>query len=72
MEKVIEIVDRIEPVAGNDIYLTIDGKLKSRLSYLEKRIAGILLDHLRPDLNYGTKGESASEIYTPIYRFIML
>ena len=66
--KVIEIVDRIEPVAGNDIYLTIDGKLqKAAYHILEKRIAGILLDHLRPDLNYGTKGESASEIYTPIY-----
>ncbi len=66
--KVIEIVDRIEPVAGNDIYLTIDGKLqKAAYHILEKRIAGILLDHLRPDLDYGTKGESASEIYTPIY-----
>ena len=67
-QKVIEVVDRIDPVAGNDIYLTIDGNLqKAAYHILEKRIAGILLENLRPDLDYGTKGESASKIYTPIY-----
>ena len=66
--KVMEVVDRIDPVAGNDIYLTIDSDLQ-RAAYhiLEKRIAGILIDKLQPDLNYGTKGESASDILTPIY-----
>ncbi|NLP15857.1 MAG: hypothetical protein GX379_02290 [Clostridiales bacterium] len=66
--RVIGVVERKEPTAGNDIYLTIDGNLqKAAFHILEKRIAGILLDHLRPDLDYGTKGESASKIYTPIY-----
>ena len=58
--KVVEVAYRDQPVAGNDIYLTIDGELqKSIYHILESRIAGILLDHL--------KGESASKIYTPIY-----
>ncbi|NLJ97419.1 MAG: hypothetical protein GX321_09735 [Clostridiales bacterium] len=66
--RVVEVVERDEPAAGNDIYLTIDGELqKSIYHILESRIAGILLEHLKPDMDYGTKGESASKIYTPIY-----
>lgn len=66
--RVVEVTDRNDPVAGNDIYLTIDGNLqKAAYHILEKRIAGILLENLRPDMDYGTKGESASKIYTPIY-----
>lgn len=66
--RVVEVVERNDPVAGNDIYLTIDGNLqKAAYHILEKRIAGILLENIRPDLDYGTKGESASKIYTPIY-----
>jgi len=66
--KVIGVVDRNDPVAGNDLYLTIDGNLQKALYHiLEKRIAGILLEHLTPDLDYGTKGESASNIKTPIF-----
>ncbi len=67
-KKVVGIEEKVDPLAGNDIYLTIDGNLqKAAYHILEKRIAGILLDHLKPDLDYGTKGESASKIYTPIY-----
>jgi penicillin-binding protein 2 len=66
--RVVDVVDRIDPVAGNDIYLTIDADLqKSVYHILEKRIAGILLSKIVPDLNYGSKGESASEITIPIY-----
>lgn len=66
--KVIDVVDRIDPVAGNDIYLTIDSDLqKATYHILEKKIAGILLSKIVPDLDYGSKGESASEITTPIY-----
>lgn len=66
--KVIGVVDRIDPVAGNDIYLTIDSDLqKATYHILEKKIAGILLSKIVPDLDYGSKGESASEITTPIY-----
>ncbi|NLO08520.1 MAG: hypothetical protein GX129_01455 [Clostridiales bacterium] len=68
INRVVEVASRNEPVAGNDIYLTIDGNLQKQAYHiLEKRIAGILLEHLRPDLDYGTKGESASKIHTPIY-----
>ena len=66
--RVVEVVERNEPIACNDIYLTIDGNIqKAAYHILEKRIAGILLEHIKPDLDYGTKGESASKIYTPIY-----
>jgi penicillin-binding protein 2 len=66
--KVVEVLNRQDPIAGSDIYLTIDSNLQ-RSSYhiLEKKIAGILLDKIVPDLNYGSKGESASEITIPIY-----
>lgn len=66
--RVIEVVEKNDPTAGNDIYLTIDGNLqKAAYHILENRIAGILLENIKPDMNYGTKGESASKIYTPIY-----
>jgi penicillin-binding protein 2 len=66
--KVIEVVDRIDPIAGNNIYLTIDSDLQ-RAAYhiLEKEIAGILISKLQPDMDYGSKGESAGEITIPIY-----
>lgn len=66
--KVIGVVDRKEPSAGNDIYLTIDSDLqKSTYHILENKIAGILLSKIVPDMDYGSKGESASDITTPIY-----
>ncbi len=66
--KVVDIIDRTEPIAGSDIYLTIDSDLQ-RNSYhiLEKKITGILLNKIVPDMDYGSKGENASEITIPIY-----
>jgi penicillin-binding protein 2 len=66
--KVVDVLSRTEPMAGNDIYLTIDSDLQ-RSSYhlLEKEIARILISKLKPTLDYGSKGESASEITIPIY-----
>ncbi len=66
--KVVDIIDRTEPIAGSDVYLTIDSDLQ-RNSYhiLEKKVAGVLLDKIVPDMNYGSKGENASEITIPIY-----
>lgn len=45
--KVIETSDRVESVAGNDIYLTVDADLQ-RVGYhiLESKLAGILLDKI--------------------------
>ena len=66
--KVVEVINRTDPVAGSDIYLTIDSDLqRSTYHILEKKIAGILLEKIVPNLNYGSKGESASEITIPIY-----
>ena len=66
--KVVEVINRTDPVAGSDIYLTIDSNLqRSAYHILEKKIAGILLEKIVPSLNYGSKGESASEITIPIY-----
>ncbi len=66
--KVVDVLDRIDPVAGNDIYLTIDSDLQ-RTTYhlLEKELARILLQNITSELDYGSKGEDASDILIPIY-----
>ncbi|MGF7144070.1 penicillin-binding protein 2 [Anaerotaenia torta] len=66
--KVVEILSRTEPVAGSDIYLTIDSELQKNVYHiLEKKIAGILLEKIVPNLDYGSKGTSATDITIPIY-----
>ncbi len=66
--KVVDVISKTDPVAGSDIYLTIDSDLQ-RNSYhiLEKQIASILLAKIVPTMNYGSKGVSAAEITIPIY-----
>ena len=67
--KVIETSDRIEPVAGNDIYLTVDSDLQ-RVGYhmLESRLAGILLDRMDNIKEYkAPEGGSGGNIRIPIY-----
>lgn len=66
--KVVTVTKRTEPVAGNDIYLTIDSDLQ-RNAYilLERKIAEILLQNIVPNMNYGSKGESAADIKIPVY-----
>lgn len=57
-----------DPIAGNDVYLSIDSELQKACYYiLERNIAAILRDKLVPDLDYGTKGEDANDITIPIY-----
>lgn len=47
MGRVLEVVDRSEATAGNDIYLSIDSELtKFCYDALEQELAGILLAHL--------------------------
>lgn len=67
--KIIKVVDRKDPTAGNDLYLTIDSDLqKAAYHILENEIAGILISKIRPGMNdYGSKGKSASKITIPIY-----
>ena len=66
--RVIGVENTENPIAGNDIYLTIDSNLqKYAYLLLEKEIAKILLDSIVPDMNYGSKGESATDITIPIF-----
>ncbi len=66
--KYLETIDRLAPVAGNDIYLTIDSDLQKAIYHIiEKNLAGILLSKINNSMNAGTKGTSASDIRIPIY-----
>lgn len=45
--KVIETVEHVEPIAGNDVYLSLDSELqKAVYSLLEQKIAGILVQKI--------------------------
>lgn len=65
----IEDVEREkEPVAGNDLYLTIDATLQEECyKLLEEHIAGILIANINNSDSAGSRGESASHIKVPIY-----
>lgn len=66
--KVIEITERTEPVAGNDLYLTIDKELqKAVYNILEQKIAGILVSKLDNIKSYDVSSSSTSNIRIPIY-----
>ena len=66
--KVIETSDRVEPRAGNDLYLTIDMNLqKAVYNLLEQKIAGILISRIRNVKEYEQpENASASNIIIPI------
>ncbi len=66
--KIIETSVQKEPVAGYNIYLSIDRE--QQIAYyhiLERNLAAILLSKLNNGYNYGTKGTKASGILIPIY-----
>ncbi len=57
-----------EPIAGNDLYLTLDSDLQiGCYNILKRNIAAILLKKIVPDLDYGTKGTDATDIKVPIF-----
>lgn len=66
--KEIEVNSQTEPVAGNNIYLTIDKELqKAVYSLLEQKIAGILIDKIENIKEYvQPENASASNIKIPI------
>lgn len=68
MGKVIETSNRIEPVAGNDLYLTIDKDLQIAVyNILESKLAGILLTKIRNIKEYDSgENSSSSDILIPI------
>ncbi len=66
--KVIEITERTEPIAGNDLYLTIDKNLqKAVYNILEQKIAGILVSKLDNTKSYDTANITSAKIRIPIY-----
>lgn len=68
--KVISIDEKAsrEPVAGNDVYITIEKDLQiATYNILEQKIAGILIDKLRNVKEYTGKTNSSKELYIPVY-----
>lgn len=69
MGNTLEVTDIVEPVAGDDIYLTIDRDLQiAAYRILERKLADILYDRIILTKTY-TKGpdEKSSDIRIPIY-----
>ncbi len=67
--QVSEIIDTVDPVAGNDLYLSIDANLQEACyKLLEKELASILLSKIDnvKSVNLGEKIDS-SKIRIPIY-----
>ncbi len=66
--KVIEVISEEEPVAGNDIYLTIDRDVQvNTYQILERQIAGLLITKIINERDFTLKeGESNSKILIPI------
>lgn len=66
--KVIEVNSQTDPVAGNNLYLTIDKNLqKAVYNLLEQKIAGILIDKIENIKEYvQPENASASNIKIPI------
>lgn len=66
--RVENVTKEKEPVAGNDLYLTIDAELQEECyKLLEEHIAGILLANISNGTSAGSKGQSAEKIKVPIY-----
>lgn len=67
MGKEIENMDRVEPIAGNDVYLTIDARLQADIyNILEQFVAGILVQKMRNIMNYDSSNVSTTNLITPI------
>ena len=59
---------RVEPVAGNDTYLTIDSSWQSAVyQILKQRVAGILLSKIEATKTYDYSVQDAAQIKIPIY-----
>ncbi len=67
--RIIETTSQIDPVSGDDVYLTIDRDLQiAAYDILEKKLAEILISRIRPIKEYVPDATpSASEVVTPIY-----
>ena len=69
MGRLLDTEERVEPVSGNDIYLTIDADLqKATMDILEQSVAGILIDKIE-NIKTFTLGanQSSDKLVIPIY-----
>lgn len=63
----IETVDHVDPLAGNDIYLTINADLQAAVyNILEKFVAGILVDKIINIKNYDSSNVLSANLKIPI------
>ncbi|BCJ95037.1 hypothetical protein acsn021_26060 [Anaerocolumna cellulosilytica] len=66
--KYLETLERTDPVAGQDVYLSIDSDLqKTYYNLIERSLAGILLSKINNSTDAGSRGTSAKNIKIPIY-----
>ena len=65
----LETINLVLPEAGNDVYLTIDADLqKAAYDILEKKLADIILNKIRPEKEYiQEENASSASIIIPIY-----
>ena len=68
MGKIIETTDRVAPLAGNDLYLTIDHDLQvATYDILEQKLAGILVNKIINSKTYVVpENPSATTLMIPI------
>ncbi len=65
--KEVETIETVDPVAGNDVYLSIDKNLQeAAYDLLEQEIAGIVYSKITNTKTYDSTG-SSSDIEIPIY-----
>lgn len=67
--RTLEVVSRVEPQAGNDVWLTIDMDLQKAIyNILEQYIAGIVCQVTIDERTYDTQYlESADDVLIPVY-----
>jgi len=66
--KVIESTNYIEPIAGNDVYLSIDKDLQiAAYKILEEKLASILYTNIINARDFNAEDVSSSKIKIPIY-----
>lgn len=65
--KILDVESVVEPIPGNDVYLSIDKDLQiACYNLLEQKLAGILLEKITNTKTYTSTG-SADDVVIPIY-----
>lgn len=65
--RIREVKEETEPVAGHDIYLTLDSDLQKGIYHIiERQLAGILVNKLVPEDDPNTENTDASNLKIPI------